>query len=146
MTTIDGQVPKLIRGMSHSDERGTLTYFNDFDFLPARRCYIIQHPDVSVVRAWQGHQHERKWFHVVSGSFRMVIVKVDNWISPSHKLLTEEFQLSETDRNILHVPGGYANGFQALHPGSKMIVFSDMVLEDSMSDSFRFDRDLWYRW
>ncbi|HZI69207.1 MAG TPA: hypothetical protein VFD44_05835, partial [Hanamia sp.] len=47
-----------------------------------------------VVRAWQGHQQEEKWFYVVEGSFKIAVVKPDNWQHPSLNLPVEEYKLS----------------------------------------------------
>jgi dTDP-4-dehydrorhamnose 3,5-epimerase len=44
---------------------------------------------------------------------------------------------------ILIIPPGHVNGFSALEADSTMIVFSDMLLEDSKNDDFRFPSDYW---
>ncbi len=62
-------VPLSIKGGRHIDERGTLTFFNNFDMSPVKRFYVIDHPDTTIVRAWQGHKVEQKWFYVVCRQF-----------------------------------------------------------------------------
>lgn len=57
-----------------------------------------------------------------------------------------EFMLSENENKILCIPGGYVSGFQANESKSKMIVFSDFSLEESLNGDFRFDKSLWYNW
>ena len=138
--------PNIITGGSFTDARGTLSFINNFDLLPARRFYIIEHPDVSVVRAWQGHKREQKWFYVIAGSFKMVIVKPADWVVPGEEQYLREFRLHAGDNKLLHVPGGYASGFKASEPGSKLLVFSEFAVADAASDEFRFDKDLWYDW
>ena len=128
------------------DNRGTLSYFNDFNLSSVKRIYILEHPETSIVRAWQGHQHENKWFHVVSGSFKIVLVKPDNWASPSADLGCQEYHLTVENNQVLHVPGGYATGFKAIESDSKMLVFSNFSMEESMNDDFRFEKDKWYNW
>ena len=44
------------------------------------------------------------------------------------------------------IPGGYANGFRALEPHSKLIVFSNFTVEESSSDDYRFSKELWFNW
>jgi dTDP-4-dehydrorhamnose 3,5-epimerase len=136
----------LINGKRHTDARGALISFNELNLKPIRRQYIIEHIDTEIVRAWQGHQHEQKWFQVLSGKFIMVVVKIDDWINPSPYLKCEEFELDLSNPQILHVPGGYATGFRAIEPNSRMMVFSDYDLQESANDDFRFDKKLWFKW
>ena len=136
----------LIIGGQHIDERGKLSFFNDFDMEPVRRFYVIEHPDIKTVRAWQGHKVEQKWFYVIAGSFKVVLVLPDDWEKPSEKLSTQEFILKSTMNQVLHIPGGHANGFKALEANSKLIIFSDFSMADAGKDDYRFDKDLWYKW
>ena len=140
------EIPGIIQGGSYRDERGMLSFFNEFDLLPVRRFYVIEHPDVSVIRAWQAHKIEQKWFYVIAGSFKVVIVKPEEWLGSSEKLNPQEFILKSGDNRLLHIPGGFANGFKALAPGSQLMVFSDFPISKAGSDDFRFDKSLWYDW
>lgn len=141
-----GRRPEIIHGGNHKDERGTVSFFNEFDLLPVRRFYVIEHPDVIVVRAWQAHKIEQKWFYVIAGSFKIVIVKPEEWLGAFEEINSQEFILRKGDDRILYVPGGFANGFKALEPGSQLMVFSDFPLSRAGSDDFRFDKSLWYDW
>lgn len=136
--------PTLIKGDLHIDERGKLSFCNDFDMEEVRRFYIVENADTKVARAWQGHQREQKWFFVISGSFMIGLVEPDNWHSPSLNLPVSTYTLKATDNSVLHIPGGFANGFKALEPHSKMMVFSNFTLEEGRSDHFRFDSSLWF--
>ena len=138
--------PTIIQGGEHQDARGKLIFFNDFDMKAVKRFYVIEHPDTVIVRAWQGHKIEQKWFYVLAGSFKVVMVQPDDWTDPSAVLVTKEFILKSESNEILHVPGGFANGFKALVPQSKMMVFSDCTVEESSHDNFRFDANKWYDW
>jgi len=138
--------PELIKGNNHSDNRGTLSYFNDLDLTEVKRFYIIEHPETKIIRAWQGHKIEQKWFHILNGTFKMIIVKVDNWDHPSDTLNFKEYNLTAKENIVIHVPGGYATGFQANEAGSRLMVFSDKSLDDSKNDDYRFPKELWYKW
>ncbi|WP_447636134.1 dTDP-4-dehydrorhamnose 3,5-epimerase family protein [Flavobacterium microcysteis] len=138
--------PQIIQGNIHEDERGKLFYANEFDLSDVKRYYIIEHPDTKVIRAWQAHQEEQKWFQVISGSFLVAVVQPDNWEKPSEKLEVRKFVLNANENQILHIPGNFANGFKALEKNSRMIVFSDFSLEESSKDNFRFDSKLWFDW
>lgn len=139
-------MPLIINGGQFSDERGTISYFNDLDLSPVKRMYIIAHTDTSTVRAWQGHKQEHKWFHVLAGSFKMVLIKPDNWEFPSTDLGYQDYNLTDKNNEVLHVPGGYATGFKALEANSRLLVFSNFTVSESQNDDFRFDKNNWYNW
>lgn len=135
---------KLIEGGNYIDARGSLRFINDFDMSDVKRFYAVTHPDTNVVRAWQGHKVERKYFFCVTGKFKVAAVKVDDWNSPSENLIPEHFELTADRASILAIPGGYANGFKAIEPNSTLIVYSSHSLADTAGDDFRFDRSLWH--
>lgn len=137
---------KVIQGEIYRDERGTISSLNEFHFEGVRRTYIIHHPDASVIRGWHAHQHERKWFYCVKGSFTVALVKIDNWESPSPSLPAEIFHLDENDSKIVCVPAGYANCLKANEAGSVLQVYSDKILQDALGDSWRYDKNLWVDW
>jgi len=137
---------ELIKGGNHQDNRGRISFVNDFSMQAIKRFYVIQHKDLQTVRAWLAHKKEHKWFYVVSGSYKIVVVKPDNWETPDSSLSASVFTLTENESNILHVPGGHAFGFKALEENSKLIVYSNFTTEESMNDDYRFDQNLWYKW
>jgi len=51
--------------------------------------------------------------------------------------------LNANEATIIHVPGGYVNGFQAMEENSGLMVYSDATLQESMADDFRFGLDQW---
>ncbi|MFT4733101.1 MAG: dTDP-4-dehydrorhamnose 3,5-epimerase-like enzyme [Sediminicola sp.] len=122
----------IIRGNSHVDQRGSLSFFNDFDMSQIRRFYSIQ-PDVGLIRAWQGHKLESKWFHVIKGSFRVKLRALET------KELVGEFKLNAQCPEVLCIPKGVYNGFEALEESSVLMVFSDASLEQSVKDDYRTD-------
>ena len=135
-----------ITAKQHTDDRGTLSYFSEFGIGATKRLYIIEHLNTAVVRAWQGHKKEQKWFLVISGSFKIVLIKPENLEDPSDDLNFTEINLSAGNYQVLHIPGGYINGFKALEPNSRLMVFSDFSVEESALDDFRFDKNKWYNW
>lgn len=137
---------QLIDGGNHTDDRGTIAFANDFDLTPAVRLYRITHPDTSVVRAWQGHKKESKWFHCLEGTFLIKLIKIDDWGNPSLDLNIETFELKGSQSQVLHVPPGYASGFKALEKNSSIMVFSDFTVEESTNDDFRFEKNYWFKW
>ena len=137
---------KIIDGEIFVDERGQISSINNFHFDGVRRCYIIHHPDPSVIRGWHGHQHERKWFYCVKGDFALACVKIDNWDNPSPDLPADIFHLTEAESRIICVPAGYANCLKTETEGSIMLVLSDKILTEALNDSWRYDKHLWVDW
>jgi len=123
----------VIEGNLHRDERGMVRFVNDFDMTQVKRMYCIE-PKLGVIRAWQGHKIETKWFYVAKGSF---IVKTIN-INTSEK---KEYQLKDTESKVLEIQGGHYNGFESLEEGSVLMVFSDLGLDQSKGDDFRESLD-----
>lgn len=134
---------KLIKGNSFTDERGTIRFVNDFYFEGIKRFYTVTHPDTSVNRAWQGHKIETKHFFVTKGEFIIYWVNIDNWDNPGKDLRVNKEVLSAGNPQILIIPAGHANGFKALQPDSTLLVYSDLSLEESAADLYRFDTDYW---
>ena len=137
---------KLLDGGIFTDQRGQISYANDLDMNEVARFYVIHHSDTSVIRAWHAHQHEKKWFYVVRGSFTGAFVKIDDWEHPSLDLKPEVFHLSAQKSQVLCVPEGYANGFQAEEPDSILLVFSNKILSEAVHDSWRYDPHWWMVW
>ena len=124
---------RQIIGNIHKDERGTVRFVNDFDMTQVVRMYCIE-PKLGVIRAWQGHKKETKWFYAAKGSF---LVKTIIMVTSDKK----EYYLKDSESKVLEIPGGHYNGFEALEEGSVLMVFSDFGLEESKRDDFRVSLD-----
>lgn len=133
-------LPHLIKGNSFIDERGTLQFNNDFNALGIKRLYTIQNRDTSFIRGWQGHKIEQRWFLVLQGSFKIILVAIDDWVSPSLNLDQHHFILNSQNMDVLHVPSGYVSSIQGLEPFSKLLLMSDYLLGE-INDEYRFDLD-----
>ena len=138
--------PKLINGDIIIDERGSISFVNDFDFNGIKRFYTIQNHKRGFVRAWHGHKNEAKYFTVVKGDALICAVKIDNWKNPSKDLKINRFVLSEKKPSILFLPAGYANGAMSLTPNTKIMVFSTSTLQESQTDDIRFNSRYWDPW
>jgi dTDP-4-dehydrorhamnose 3,5-epimerase-like enzyme len=121
---------KIIEGSSFQDNRGILRFINDFDLEKVRRMYLIK-PEKNVIRAWQGHKKESKWFYVLSGSFQ---VQTINMLDLNHR---QNIILRSNDNKVLNIEPGNYNGFLALEESSELLVFSDQTLKESKEDDFR---------
>ena len=123
-----------------------MRFVNAFDFPDVKRFYFIKHPDTSVVRAWQGHEIEKKYFYPITGSFIVAWVKIDDFENPSENLIPEYHLLSAQNSEILSIPKGYANGLKALEPNSELMIFSDVGVEESVREKIRFPAEKWLDW
>ena len=137
---------KVIDGEVFRDSRGQISSLNKFHFDGVKRCYIIHHPDSSVVRGWHAHQDERKWFYCIKGRFSLALVKIDDWHNPSPTLKPEIHHLTDKDSRLVCVPKGYGNCLKAHDDDSIMLVLSDKTLDDALGDSWRYDKKLWVDW
>ena len=134
------QVPKIIKGGCFSDERGRLTFNNDFNALEIKRFYSIENRNAEFIRGWQGHQIEQRWFSVVSGKFKIQLIKIDNWEKPSLNLEVFTYLIDAEKLNVLHVPKGYVSSIQSLELNSKLLVMADYLLGE-IKDEYRYDID-----
>jgi dTDP-4-dehydrorhamnose 3,5-epimerase len=132
----DEEMLELVRGDLAVDDRGIVSFVNDFRFEKIKRFYVIENHDMQRLRGWKGHRKEAKYFFAVCGT---VIVAAVN-------LETNEINqvvLSSRKPAVLHVPPGHANGIKMMTDDAKLIVFSTLSLEESLKDEIRFPSEQW---
>lgn len=137
---------KIVKGGISTDERGAVSHVNSFDMSDVKRFYVIHQNEPSVIRAWHGHQFEKKYFYPLKGSFTIALVRIDNWENPSTNLIPQIFTISSQQSDVLCVPEGYASGIKANEPDSILMVYSNKLLTEAINDSWRYDKDLWLEW
>lgn len=135
----------LIAGNIFKDERGSLAFLNEFSLKSIVRFYEITPENTSIIRAWQGHKKESKWFYCTQGAFEIKLIKLDDFENPSNNLQIHTIQLDDNSPRVLKVPGGYVNGFKSLKINSKLMVFSDFDLEASKNDDYRYEQNKWLK-
>ena len=138
--------PNFIKGSSYTDTRGTISFTTDFKLPDINRFYTIEHSSVDIVRAWQGHEIETKFFSIIRGKFIIAWVKIDDFDNPSDKLNAEFKVLGSSSLGVLHIPPGYANGLRALEKNSIIAVFSDFDVEKSIEAKRRYNSNKWFNW
>jgi dTDP-4-dehydrorhamnose 3,5-epimerase len=121
-------------------------FVNEFNFSEVKRFYTVKNNANQQIRAWHGHQKEKKYFFCSKGIFVIALVKVDDFANPSKNLEIEKFILASESPQILEVPPGYANGSMNLLQDSELTVFSDSTLDQSLADDFRYPYDYWDAW
>ncbi len=130
-----------IQGGIAKDHRGQIRFVNDFDMTEVKRFYIIKNTDLELIRGWRAHRIEQRWFYVLSGSFKIDIVEIDNWDQASNNLAVKTEIVNSADNQVLHLSSGYGTAFQALEEGSELLVFSDFGIENAPKDDYTYPID-----
>jgi dTDP-4-dehydrorhamnose 3,5-epimerase len=140
---MSGKRIKAIKGGLVVDDRGTVSFVNDFNFKKVKRFYAVSNHSKDTVRAFHAHRKESKYAYVSSGSAILCVVRITDFDKPSKRVKVKRFILSEKKPEILYIPPGHANGFKPLINNSKIIFFSTSTLEQSKGDDFRYPYDYW---
>jgi dTDP-4-dehydrorhamnose 3,5-epimerase len=135
--------PQIIEGGFSVDERGQVTFFNNFTPSDSKRFYLVENFSLNTVRGFHGHLKEEKFAVVVSGAALFNIVVLNDAISPKKDSEIKRFILSSKKPAILCIPAGFAHGFKVLDVNTKIMFFSNLSLEESKNDDYRFAYDYW---
>lgn len=126
----------MIPGKNFVDDRGMITFFNDFDFSDVKRMYLVRNHTAGFIRAWHGHKKEGKYVTVLQGAAKIVIIPMSLRLD-----IAEAVVLSEHDPKIFFIPPRYYNGFKTLTDDCIIQFFSTSTLEESSGDDYREDYD-----
>jgi len=139
-------LPFRIEGAKAFDNRGSLSFVNDFNFSKIKRFYVIDNYKNNFVRAWHGHKNEEKFFYCMSGAVQISCVEISNYKKPKKNKKIFSWILTESKSDIIFVPKGYANGSMNLKKNTKILVFSTSSLEQSSKDDYRYPANYWNPW
>jgi dTDP-4-dehydrorhamnose 3,5-epimerase-like enzyme len=128
----------FIKGGFAEDARGRIRFVNDFDMSQVKRFYIIKNADTDLIRGWRAHRIEQRWFYVLSGSFVIDIVTIDNWEQPTQSLSVEKIHLKDTDNSVFYLSTGYATTIQAASENAELLVFGDYGIEHASEDDYTY--------
>lgn len=134
---------ELISGGLHVDERGVVSFVNNFDFKGVDRFYTIRVHKTGEPRGWIGHKREHKWFTALAGTLLVAVVAPDDWENPSSDLPVQRFTLSALTPAVLHVPPGHATASIMLEQDALLGIFSSGKMENAREDDWRFPCDYW---
>ena len=138
--------PVLYTGDVAVDDRGELTFVNEFDFAGVKRFYTVRNHRAGFVRAWHAHRREAKYMTVVTGAALVGAVAIDDWDAPSRDASVKRVVLAAHRPRVLYVPAGYANGFMSLTADAHVVFFSTSTIEESLTDDVRYDPRHWDIW
>jgi len=136
-------IPTLIKGGISIDDRGSVSFVNDFDFKSVKRFYAVKNFSKNTIRAFHGHLKEAKYVYIAKGSAIIAIVKMTSTNDPDKNGKVERLILSDKSPSILYIPAGYANGFKVLEEGTIILFFSTSTFDETKKDDYRFPYDYW---
>ena len=139
-------MPRLMVGGVAVDDRGTLSYVNDFDFAGVKRSYLVSNHVRGFVRAWHAHRREAKYVTVVNGAAVVAAVAIDDWEHPDPEATVHRFVMSAHTPAVLFIPSGYANGAMSLTDDTIVQYFSTAGIAESGGDDVRYDARYWDPW
>lgn len=139
-------IVRLIEGGLVVDDRGAVSFINDFNFSDVKRFYVVTNHRAGFVRAWHAHRHEAKYITVLRGAAVIGAVKIDDWTKPSRDKPVSRYVLSSNKPSAIYVPAGYANGFMTLVEDTILVFFSTTTVEESRGDDVRYDARYWDIW
>ncbi len=126
--------PNIIKGGHFSDERGELSFNNDFNALGVKRIYTVKNCDTQFIRGWKGHKIEQRWFVAVQGEFDIFCVKMEDWECLENNTEMMKFHIAEKSLDVLHIPASYATAIQAKTDDAKLLSMSDYGLGEVDDD------------
>lgn len=131
---------KTIEGNLFADDRGYLSFVNNFNFENVKRFYMVENHEKGFIRAWHGHKIEAKYVYVVEGSILLGLVNLET------EKVDKKIVLSAKKPTILYIPPNYANGFKTLEDNTKVMFFSTVDMEIAKNDDYRFEYNKWDIW
>lgn len=128
----------LLEGKKYQDDRGLITFNNDFDASQVKRIYTIENHSTDFIRGWQGHRIEQRWFAAIKGSFTISVIQLKDFDNPSRDVIVKTYTLTGKTLTYLHVPAGHITAIQSLEENSKLLVLANYGLGE-IDDEYRFN-------
>ena len=76
---------------SSADERGKVTFVNDFDMSDVKRSLCSYKYIIKNCKGMAWSQNEKKWVTVQKGEFLVCVVKVDSFDNPEKNAEVKEY-------------------------------------------------------
>lgn len=142
---------KVFPGGIAADDRGYVSFVNDFNFAEVKRFYQVENHKQGFIRAWHGHRKEGKYIFVPKGAALIGAVPLDYFAEidmpgvgpiPGSRLMEDPVfttVLTSKKPTVVYIPPGYANGFKTLESDTIVQFFSTSTLEESLKDDVRFE-------
>jgi len=130
---------KLVEVPRFEDERGRLIQiYEEKESLPkAKRIYIVKNWDKNTIRAFHKNFFETKYFIVISGSVKFVLVD-DRPHSPTYRQ-QEKIILTSEKPAVLIVPPEIYNGWKALSNDALLLGIADTTMAEHKDERVSHD-------
>lgn len=128
---------EVIDGGLAVDDRGKVTFCNDFDFKGVKRFYLVENHQKGFVRAWHGHKKESKYVLVTKGAAIVATVEMGK------NQVCNRVVLSADKPQVFYIPAGYYNGFKTLTDDTQVMFFSTVTMEEAKDDDYRQPVSYW---
>jgi dTDP-4-dehydrorhamnose 3,5-epimerase len=138
--------PELIIGDIAVDDRGQISFVNDFKFKDIKRFYIVSNHKAGFIRAWHSHLHEPKYVMAINGTALVGAVRIDDFDNPDPHAYVNQYILSDKKPTILYIPTGFANGSMSLTDNMQLMYFATTTLGETTKDDQRYPYDYWDIW
>jgi dTDP-4-dehydrorhamnose 3,5-epimerase len=121
------------------DDRGPLSFVNDFNFEGVKRFYQVENHVSRYIRAWHGHAIEGKYVYVPKGAALVQALPLDYapHVLDAKDLGLVRVVLSSDTPKVLWIPPGHYNGFMNLTADTIVMFFSTTTMEESKGDDYR---------
>ncbi|MGB5981052.1 MAG: sugar epimerase [Nonlabens sp.] len=129
-------IPTIIKGSVHQDQRGSLFYNNDFEMSDIKRMYVISNTSLNFYRGWQGHKIESRWFQPIIGKYQIFVVGIESELQTDPE--SYSFEIDANNSETLYVPKGHATCIKTMTEMNKLAVFSDYAM-GAINDEHRFE-------
>jgi len=143
MEKINFKKPRAVEYPVFADDRGVFAPFINGlkEIAPGagviKRIYYVCNDSKGIIRGFHYHKKEWKFFVIVSGSAKFVVLNPDK---PDEKY---QFISSARKNNLIIVPPLHANGWVSLSDNTILVCASTSTTQESLKDDDRFDP---YKW
>lgn len=118
------------------DDRGQVSFINDFNVGGIKRFYLVENHQKGFVRAWHGHEKEAKYVFVTKGAILLCTRLLEgDQLGEDEEI--KRVVLSAAKPQLAYIAPGLFNGFKTLTNDTQVMFFSTRTLEESKDDDIR---------
>lgn len=127
---------EFYKGGLFIDNRGKLFHNNIVELTRVKRFYLIENINKEFHRGWKGHEVEKRWFVCVKGQVNIWVINNSDLEKKVNNAV--KFTLTEHSLDVLLVPENNSTLIKQETDGSRVMVFSDYLLNTSNDEQLRW--------
>jgi dTDP-4-dehydrorhamnose 3,5-epimerase len=89
--------------------------------------FFIENLNPDIIRGWQGHLIEKRWFTCVKGKVVICVKEIENFENST----INQYILDENSFETLYIPNGFAFTIQSLIDRTKIMVLSNYYFNET---------------